>query len=89
MLTVALGPSEAMPQLIYLMLQPDFSFYQHSNLLQLSGCWTVHKPVTCRHLGYMKMEESLCTLSSAPTVSCLPSLSWPRLQTPLTPPGLA
>lgn len=26
MLTVALGPSEAMPQLIYLMLQLDFFF---------------------------------------------------------------
>lgn len=89
LLTVALGPSGAMPQLIYLMLQLDFFFFhQHPNLLQLCGCWTVHKPVTSRHPGYMKMEESLGTFILAPTVSYLPSLSWPRLQTALTQLGL-
>lgn len=62
LLTVALSPSGAMPQLIYLMLQLEFFFYQHPNLLQLCGYWIVQKPVTNMHTGYMKMEKSLLSL---------------------------
>lgn len=93
LMTLTLGPSGAMPQLIYLMLQPDFFFFFFKNvvvfkqpdLLQLSGCWRVHKPVTSRHPGYMEIEERVCALMSALAVSHLTCLSRPRLRAALKP----
>lgn len=87
LLTVALSPSGAMPQFIYLMLQLEFFL---STSQSVAALWLLDSTETSHQYASRIHEngEEL-TLTSLATVSFLPSLSWPRLQTVLTPLELA